>query len=73
MYGLVNHLKWLSPCVGSIETTHTFDRLRQWRIQVPDHYMLCREVDETPEHLFLNCPYSRNMWLAFAELIGNVL
>ena len=46
---------------------HTFNRLRQWGQEVPDVCTLCGEVDETPEHLFLNCNFSRELWLKFTD------
>lgn len=33
----------------------TFSRIREWGETCPDKCVLCEEVDETPDHLFINC------------------
>lgn len=52
---------------------HTFERLKLWRTQVPEYYTLREEEDESPDHLFINCRYTRKFQLDFTELMRGVL
>lgn len=60
-------LRWNKP--------HCFNRLRTWGESVPDQCLLCGGEDESPGHLFLNCPYTGSVWNRFSvsELLTNTL
>lgn len=59
-----------------------FNRLRCWRIPCPDLCVLCSATDETPDHcfkkktpdhLFFNCSYARELWQSFTDLTKDVV
>lgn len=43
----------------------TRDRLRQWGSTVPASCLLCDSADESRDHLFVACSYSRDVWNFF--------
>lgn len=52
---------------------HTFDRLRSWRIAIPNVCCLCGKADEMPNHLFIKCDFTKHTWLRFIELTRSAL
>ncbi|XP_060182114.1 uncharacterized protein LOC132611752 [Lycium barbarum] len=40
----------------------TADRLNKWGIEVEPKCSLCQSYDETQEHLFVQCSYTRAVW-----------
>lgn len=40
----------------------TTDRLNKWGIHVNTQCALCKEREETKEHLFVHCTYVRAVW-----------
>ena len=40
----------------------TVDRLAQWGIEVEKICVMCKNEEETAEHLFLQCDYARRIW-----------
>ncbi|XP_060210813.1 uncharacterized protein LOC132637793 [Lycium barbarum] len=40
----------------------TADRLLKWGIQADPKCVLCLTHDENQEHMFVQCPYTRNLW-----------
>ena len=40
----------------------TVDRLAQWEIEVEKTCVLCKNDEETAEHLFLQCSVARTIW-----------
>ncbi|XP_022754184.1 uncharacterized protein LOC111302625 [Durio zibethinus] len=40
----------------------TKDRLKTWGMEVDDKCCLCQREDETREHLFIGCDYSKEIW-----------
>lgn len=50
----------------------TGNRMRVWGIE--QCCMLCREKNETRDHLFFACPYSFTVWMqAAGRLLGNAI
>lgn len=45
----------------------TRDRLLRWGLQVPAVCVLCNGSNETRQHLFFDCPYSKEVWLWFTS------
>ncbi|CAL9223427.1 unnamed protein product, partial [Arabidopsis halleri] len=43
----------------------TRDRLRSWNLHVPSSCLLCLNGDESRDHLFFSCNYSKVLWLDF--------
>ncbi|XP_059310254.1 uncharacterized protein LOC132061453 [Lycium ferocissimum] len=51
----------------------TVDRLQKWGIQVPTDCVLCQtSTVETLSHLFFIYPYSKHIWLALLNWIGEM-
>ena len=40
----------------------TVDRLVRWGLEIEKTCVLCKNVDETKEHLFLQCQFARKLW-----------
>ena len=40
----------------------TVDRLTRWGLEVDKTCVLCKNADETIEHLFLQCQFARKLW-----------
>ncbi|XP_060211885.1 uncharacterized protein LOC132639460 [Lycium barbarum] len=40
----------------------TADRLHKWGIQAEPKCVLCLMHDENQQHIFVQCPYTRNLW-----------
>ena len=40
----------------------TVDRLTQWGIVVDKRCVLCKNTEESIEHLFLQCQFARKLW-----------
>lgn len=51
----------------------SFSHLQRWGIECLDGCFLCSLEDETTEHIFINCNYSRALWEAFLARTGYVL
>ena len=47
----------------------TRDRLRRWRMNVPQECVLCSTGIETHHHIFFECEYSSSIWKHFAQAI----
>ncbi|XP_070009789.1 uncharacterized protein [Nicotiana sylvestris] len=41
---------------------YTRDRLQRWGIQVDQDCVLCKQANETIQHLFFECPYANTLW-----------
>lgn len=50
-------ITWLA----ALNRLPTFDRLRSWNIQVDDKCLLCQNAQETRDHLFFACNFSRQI------------
>ena len=46
------------------------DRLAQWGIEVEKTCVLCKNDEETAEHLFLQCSVARTIWGGLFSWIG---
>lgn len=47
------HLQW--------KKLYMFDKLQEWRINCPRKCVLCSNEDETIEHLFIKCSFTREL------------
>lgn len=56
--------------VASKNRLQTMDRIKVWNNAVDDVCVLCQEAQETCQHLFFRCRYSRKIW---RELVGGVM
>lgn len=52
---------------------HSFNWLHGWGMEILDHCLLCRDVDESMSHLFLNCKHNQQVWDAFSSRTGKLL
>ncbi|XP_070003520.1 uncharacterized protein [Nicotiana sylvestris] len=41
---------------------YTRDRLQRWRVQVDQDCVLCKQANETIQHLFFECSYANALW-----------
>lgn len=48
--------------IAQLDRLPTRVRLASWGMHVPTTCCLCSRFDETREHLFLHCEYSRDIW-----------
>lgn len=56
--------------VATKNRLQTSDRIRQWNSTVDDVCVLCHEEQETCQHLFFKCRYSRRIW---KEMVGGIM
>lgn len=50
---------------------NTFDRIRGWGLPPPDCCLLCEKDDESPAHLFLQCPIRLDVWQRVQLALGD--
>lgn len=49
----------------------TVDRLRKWGISIATDCVLCeKSIEETMEHLYFECDYSRQLWATLLKWLG---
>ena len=48
----------------------TVDRLAQWGVEVEKTCVLCKNDDETAEHLFIQCNFARRIWGRLLRWVG---
>ncbi|KAG7555489.1 Reverse transcriptase zinc-binding domain [Arabidopsis suecica] len=53
--------------VAAWNRLHTRDRLRNWGLVIPSSCVLCNAFDETRDHLFFQCDFSREIWGYFTN------
>nr|XP_010319993.1 uncharacterized protein LOC104647113 [Solanum lycopersicum] len=49
----------------------TVDRLAKWGITLNKTCVLCKNVDESLDHMFLHCHYAGEVWERLLQWIGN--
>jgi len=55
--------KWIFAMYLAINRRlYTRDRLKKWGITNDILCLLCKEANETHQHLFFNCIFSRRLW-----------
>ena len=47
----------------------TVDKVVQWGIEAGKECVLCKNAEESAEHLFLQCQYARKVWKRILESI----
>lgn len=47
----------------------TLDRLHRWVCDVEQVYLLCGEENETRNHLFFKCSFSKEIWMATVQML----
>lgn len=58
-----NFLTWLFV----LDRSPTKDRMRRWGLQVSQTCLLCNSGEETRNHLFMDCPFSYDLWSQIAR------
>lgn len=48
----------------------TFDKIRLWGREASASCAFCNAVEETTDHLFFRCSYSKDIWLKVASFMG---
>ena len=48
----------------------TKDRVKSWGLEVDGRCVLCREAEETRNHLFYGCEFSQGIWREVLKLCG---
>lgn len=48
----------------------TSDKIRQWNSTLDGVCVLCQEMQETCQHLFFSCRYSRRIW---RDMVGGIM
>lgn len=55
----------------------TLDKLQQWNIHLPNRCILCKQAEESLDHIFCQCQYTKVIWsqvwsdLTITPLLGN--
>lgn len=52
----------------TLDKLYTFSKLCECESRSRLLYVLCQQADETPEHLFINCIYTCEIWKHFETL-----
>lgn len=67
-FGIPKHAfhAWVSVC-GRLPTR---DRLLRWGMSVPPSCLLCGTADESRDHIYFSCSFSRSVWDFFSLLKG---
>ena len=53
--------------IDVLNRLQTGDKIRLWNTGINATCTLCNEAEETREHLFFSCRYTRQIWKALAE------
>ncbi|XP_060169369.1 uncharacterized protein LOC132600320 [Lycium barbarum] len=61
---------WMTNVVTSTEQVTRVEKLAKWGIQVNPTCSLCQLQDETLEHLFVQCPYAKQLWNKLLHWLG---
>lgn len=71
-FGLFPHIPKYSfvSWVCAHEKLPTLDKIKGWGIQLPNRCFLCKAEEESLNHLFFNCCFSKTIWRGTLERIG---
>ena len=64
----IEYFMWLL----SHKRTLTWDHLQHQGMQGPSFCIMCRQNEETIEHLFNACPFSNEIWQRLEALFGQI-
>ena len=55
---------------GILNRLPTKERIKSWGLEVDETCVLCRNAEETRDHMFFDCDFSRQIWKEVLLLCG---